>query len=55
VTETNASLHKTTYAAPRAVASVPPIGAPRAGFWQRWKEWERDHGTVPAPVRNRAA
>jgi hypothetical protein len=42
-------------AAPRA-AIVPPVGAPRGGnFWQRWKEWERESGSIPAPMRNRAA
>ena len=41
--------------APR-MASVPAVGAPRPGnFWQRWKEWERANGTVPAPIRDRAA
>ena len=38
------------------IAAVPAVGAARAGnFWQRWKEWERSNGTVPAPARNRAA
>ena len=42
--------------AARRPAPVPAIGAPRPGsFWQRWKEWEREHGTVPAPVHERAA
>ncbi len=55
MTETKASQHKHRAAAPpRALTAVPPVGGPRPGsFWQRWKEWERDHGTVPA--RNRAA
>jgi hypothetical protein len=53
---TNAEHHgeRTTTAA--GAAAVPQVGAPRPrGFWQRWKEWERAHGTVEAPVSNRVA
>jgi len=56
VTNSNRSQHEHDGAAPRAFAPVPAIGAPRPGsFWQRWKEWERENGTVPAPIRDRAA
>ncbi len=56
MTETKESQHNHIATAPRALTAVPPVRGPRPGsFWQRWKEWERDHGTMPSPARNRAA
>jgi hypothetical protein len=39
-----------------ASRAAPPVGAHRPGtFWQRWKEWERTNGTVPARASEGAA
>jgi hypothetical protein len=53
---TNAEQLKKQDAAASRAAAVPPVGAARPGnFWQRWKEWERTHGTVPTAAHERAA
>lgn len=53
---TNAEQLKENGAAASRAAAVPPVAAARPGnFWQRWKEWERSHGTVATPPHERAA
>jgi hypothetical protein len=55
VTNSNRTPHEGRSAATGALASVPAVGAARPGsFWQRWKEWERENGVVPAPVQESA-
>ncbi|HEY0149749.1 MAG TPA: hypothetical protein VGB70_12205 [Allosphingosinicella sp.] len=52
MSNTNSSQHAPAAPAP----ATPRIGAPRPGnFWQRWKEWERENGSVPAPIHEHAA